>query len=373
MIYFVIVAAALCVAYANGSNDNFKGVATLFGSGTTNYRKALMWATGTTMLGSVAAVMLAGNLIKAFGGKGLIDDAIATQPEFAGAVAMAAGFTVLIASRLGLPISTTHSLMGALLGTGLFAGSALNLGNLWAKFLIPLLTSPIIAVVITALIYPILRWLRIRSGVDQSYCVCVGRETVEVVPAMTENCQLVALEKAEKLTATIGKQATCRSQYNGKVLGLDAAKTLDRAHYLSSGMVSFARGLNDTPKMAAMLLLAPAFGVNSSLILIGIVIALGGWVSAKRVAETMSNKITTMNHGQGFTANVVTGLIVIGASRFGLPVSTTHVSCGSLFGLGAATGGAKRGTIIRILLSWVATLPLAAALGALIYLLLSWL
>ncbi len=371
MIYFVIVAAALCVAYANGSNDNFKGVATLFGSGTTNYRKALLWGTCTTMLGSVAALMLAGNLIKAFGGKGLIDDAIAAQPQFAASVAMAAGLTVLIASRMGLPISTTHSLMGALLGTGLFAGSALNLGNLWSKFLIPLLTSPVIAVAVTASIYPLLRRLRIHLGVDSSYCVCVGRETVEVIPAMTKNCQSVALEKAEKLTATIGKQATCRSQYTGSVLGLNAASTLDRAHYLSSGMVSFARGLNDTPKIAAMLSLAPVFGVSTSLILVGIVIALGGWISARRVAETMSNKITTMNHGQGFTANVVTGLIVIGASRFGLPVSTTHVSCGSLFGLGAVTGEAKRATIVTILLSWIATLPLAATLGALIYMILS--
>ena len=98
MIYFVIVIAGLCVAYANGANDNFKGVATLFGSGTTSFRRALWWATATTMMGSVAAFFLAGNLIKSFGGKGLIEDAIATQPSFAAAVAIGAGLTVLIAS-----------------------------------------------------------------------------------------------------------------------------------------------------------------------------------------------------------------------------------------------------------------------------------
>jgi PiT family inorganic phosphate transporter len=136
---------------------------------------------------------------------------------------------------------------------------------------------------------------------------------------------------------------------------------------LSSGIVSFARGLNDTPKIAALILLAPAFGVTSSLIVVGAVIAIGGLLSAVRVAETMSNKITTMNHGQGFTANVVTGLVVIGASHLGLPVSTTHVSCGSLFGLGTVTGGAKMKTIFTILLAWAATLPLAAILAIIFY------
>jgi PiT family inorganic phosphate transporter len=369
MIFFVIVIAAICVAYANGANDNFKGVATLFGSGTTNYRRALLWATGTTMVGSVAALLLAGNLIKSFGGKGLIDDAIVTQPGFAAAVALGAGVTVLIATRIGMPISTTHSLIGALLGTGIAAGSALNLSNLGQKFLIPLLISPILALAITSLVYPIFRWLRKRSGITSDYCLCVGKETLEVVPATVNNCQMVAVSKAEQLTVAMGERVTCRSEYSGRVLGIDAGTTLDRAHFLSSGIVSFARGLNDTPKIAALLLLAPAFGVTSSLIVVGVVIAIGGLLSAFRVAETMSNKITTMNHGQGLTANFVTGLVVIGASHLGVPVSTTHVSCGSLFGLGTVTGGAKKKTIVTILLAWAATLPLAAIFAGGFYLL----
>ena len=370
MIFVIILVAALCVAFANGANDNFKGVATLFGSGTTNYKRALWWATGTTLLGSVAAMLLAGNLIKAFGGKGLIDDVIASQPEFAAAVALGAGLTVLIATRIGMPISTTHSLIGALLGTGLVAGSAINTGNLGNKFVIPLLTSPLIAIAITGLLYPTLRFFRKRLGVTQEYCVCVGKETLEVVPESIQGCQTVALERAESLSVSMGQSVSCRSNYDGKVVGMDAGEVLDKAHFLSSGIVSFARGLNDTPKIAAMLLLVPAFGVTSGLVTVGIVIAVGALLSAKRVAETMSQKITTMNHGQGFTSNIVTGLIVIGASRFGLPVSTTHVSCGSLFGLGVVTRGAKVKTIITILLSWVATLPLAALIASGSYLLL---
>ena len=81
----------------------------------------------------------------------------------------------------------------------------------------------------------------------------------------------------------------------------------------------------------------------------------------------MSTGITRMNHGQGFTANLVTAFLVVVASRWGIPVSTTHVSCGSLFGLGLATRQGKSRTIQAILISWLITLPLAAIFAALTY------
>ena len=105
------------------------------------------------------------------------------------------------------------------------------------------------------------------------------------------------------------------------------------------------------------------FGV--ALIAVGAMIATGGLVSARRVARTMSHEVTEMNPGQGFTANAITSLLVIGASALGLPVSTTHVSCGALFGIGTVTRQAHWATIRHILLAWVVTLPIAATLGAL--------
>ena len=95
--------------------------------------------------------------------------------------------------------------------------------------------------------------------------------------------------------------------------------------------------------------------------------ALGGLLNARKVAETMSRKITRMNSGQGFAANLSTGLLVIAASKFGLPVSTTHVSVGSLFGIGLCNRQANLRVVRNILLSWVVTLPCAAALSALVY------
>ena len=84
----------------------------------------------------------------------------------------------------------------------------------------------------------------------------------------------------------------------------------------------------------------------------------------------MSHRITTMNHGQGFSANLSTGILVILASLGGLPVSTTHVSVGSLFGIGLATGQANPRVIINIVLSWIITLPCAALIGGAAYALL---
>ena len=110
----MILATALFIAtcflaYANGSNDNFKGVATLFGSDTTDYRRALWWATLTTAAGSVCSVFLAQTLIHNFSGKGLVPDAVAGKPDFLLAVVIGAALTVILATLTGFPISTPRT------------------------------------------------------------------------------------------------------------------------------------------------------------------------------------------------------------------------------------------------------------------------
>lgn len=309
----------------------------------------------------MTAVFLAGTLLKSFSGKGLVDADLVSSADYGAAVALGAGLAVLLATRIGMPISTTHSLVGALIGAGWAAGSTIDLGQLAGGFFAPLLVSPFLAVGAAVLLYPILAFTRRRWGVTAETCLCVGSETVEIIP---RSCNAVALQRAEQQSIPVGDVVTCQSRYRGSMLGSDAATVLDRLHYLSAGIVSYARGLNDTSKIAALLLLAPALGRFGGTALVGIAIAIGGVVSARRVAETMSQKITAMNHGQGFTANFITGLIVIGASRLGLPVSTTHVSCGSLFGIGAVTRQAHWGTIGKILGACLVALPLGAALGA---------
>ena len=155
--------------------------------------------------------------------------------------------------------------------------------------------------------------------------------------------------------------------YEGYIFGLSSQKVLDALHYLSAGIVSFARRLNDTPKIVGLLLIINAIDIKWSMIIIATIMAAGGLINAQKVGITISKKITPMNSGQGFTANLVTGLLVTTASIHGMPVSTTHVSVGSIFGIGTVTKKSNYKMIVKILLSWLLTLPLAAIISAVLF------
>jgi PiT family inorganic phosphate transporter len=308
-----ILFLAVCfVAFTNGANANFKGVASLYGSGTTTLRKALLWGTATTFAGSLAAAFLAEGLLKKFSGRGIVPDALVQAPEFVSAVAIGAAFTSFLATRFGFPVSTTHALVGSLFGAGLAgSGADVHWSALGNNFLYPLFFSPLIAAILGAVTYLVLKFIHLAP--------------------------------------------------NHRI------RTLDGLHYLSTGAASFARGLNDTPKMVALLLVAPGFDARWGFLVVAVTIALGGLLDADRVAETLGKKVTAMDPGQGFAASLVTASLVSTASFHSLPVSTTHVSVGSLLGIGAATGQAKWLTVGEILLAWISTVPCGAILAALAY------
>lgn len=295
----LLAAAALAVAFANGANANFKGVATLYGGGLTTLRAAALWGTAATLAGSLASLLLAGGLLAAFRGRGLVPDALAAAPEFACAVALGAALTGLLATRLGLPVSTTHALVGGLVGAGLASGEGVRLAALGANFVYPLLFSPAVAALAAALVYRL--W---RPG------------------------------------------------------------ALPRLHVFAGGAASFARGLNDTPKMAALLIAVPALGANGSILAVSLAVAVGGLLAIDRVAETLGRRVTGMDAGQGLAAALVTAALVTTASLHGLPVSTTHVSVGALMGVGIVAGRANGRVAGGIVLAWVTTVPLAALLSA---------
>ncbi|UUZ67531.1 inorganic phosphate transporter [Polaromonas sp. P2-4] len=121
--------------------------------------------------------------------------------------------------------------------------------------------------------------------------------------------------------------------------------------------------MNDTPKLAALLVAAHMLPAQNSIAMIAAVMALGGLLLSRRVAETMSRRVTRMDPTQGLSANLITATLVLGASQFGLPVSTTHVSVGAIAGVGAGADTLNKITLRTILLSWVATLPMAAGLA----------
>lgn len=312
MLVALLIIAALAVAYANGANANFKGVASLVGSGTTSYWTAVRWATITTATGCLVAVFGSSAMLQTFSGKGLVPDSLAAQPTFLFAIAAGAAIANLLATRLGFPVSTTHMLMGGLLGAGLAAQpDGVNFAKLWDTFARPLLLSPVIAVVVGAVFYLMLKALHLAPD--------------------------------------------------------HRTRTLDALHFLSGGAVCFARGMNDAPKMAALLVGVGGFSVKTSMLMILAIMAVGGLISARHVADTLAHKITGMNPGQGFAANLATSVLTSTASLHGLPVSTTHVSVGALLGIGITTRQAKWKTVIPVLLAWVLTLPSAAVLSALIF------
>lgn len=358
----ILLLLAVCfLAYASSANDNFKGVASLYGSRTASYRTALAWATVTTAAGSLAAFFLATELLKKFSGKGLVPDALTAQPEFL--LAVGAGGTVILTTLLGFPISTTHGLTGALCGAGFVAvGGEVNLTALGKGFVLPLLLSPLLAVAVGAGIYLLFRFTRLQLAVEKELCVCVGAER-SVLPVVRPG-GVFAAEALPVVTVATGQVAECSQRYAGRLLGVSAGRAVDVVHFLSAGAVSFARGLNDTPKIAALLLVAGALDIRWSIAAVGLAMAVCGWLNARKVAETMAHKITGMNPGQGLAANLATAALVTSASWHGLPVSTTHVSVGALLGIGVTTRQVYWQPVLGVLASWVVTLPCAALLAA---------
>src|SRR5215472_9211228 len=177
MTLFVLFVATCFLAYSNGANDNFQGVASLFGSGTSNYRAAISWATITTFAGSITSIFLAQTLLKKFSGKGIVPDHFVGSEYFLLAVAFGAGMTVIIATFTGFPISTTHALTGAIIGCGLVAvGWQVNFSALGRGFFLPLLLSPVLAIALAGVLYIFFHALRVATGVSKEWCICVGTE-----------------------------------------------------------------------------------------------------------------------------------------------------------------------------------------------------
>jgi inorganic phosphate transporter, PiT family len=143
--------------------------------------------------------------------------------------------------------------------------------------------------------------------------------------------------------------------------------TLDALHFFAAGAASFARGLNDTPKIVAPMLVVPWLGIPSAFLIVAIAIVLGGLLDIKNVAETLGKKVTGMNPGQGFAACLATACLVSTASLHSLPVSTTHVSVGSLCGIGAVARQTHWRKVFEIVLAWVCTVPCGAIIAAIAY------
>lgn len=358
----LLVAVAVLLAYANGSNDVSKGIATLVGSGVSNFRNAVIWGTAWTIAGGLLAAFASQGLVETFSGKGFLDRPISGS-AFLTSVAIGATAWVLFASRTGLPVSTTHAIAGALAGAAIVAEGAETLH--WRAFTgrvaLPLALSPLIAVLLVSAAFPLLRRAIARV---ETYCVCLERRDAIV--------ETGAMAMGAATSATVvSRQADCDASASVEA----RVSAVDALHWLSSALTSFSRGINDTPKIVALGVAASALlGISGFAFYAAIAAGLGAGslIAGFRVTETLARKVTPMSHGEGFAANLVTSVLVGLASFAALPVSTTHVSSGAILGIGLHRGAetVRWRTVRDVLMAWIVTLPVTAALGALAYALL---
>ncbi|MEP6994415.1 MAG: inorganic phosphate transporter [Acidobacteriota bacterium] len=351
-----LVLLALFLAFANGSNDISKGIATLVGSGVSNFRVAVAWGTVWTVAGGLVAAFASQGLVATFSGKGFLDRPIAGS-AFLAAVATGATLWVLFATRTGLPVSTTHAIAGALAGAGIVAeGMALlHWSTFGKKVALPLALSPILSIALIYAVFPLLR--RVCSRVE-TYCLCIERGTMMVEGGALAMSSIAA-------APVVGRQEICA----GSPAVAARISVVDGMHWISSALTSFARGLNDTPKIVALGVLAAAtVGLSGTAFYAAVALGMGAGslIAGFRVTETLARKVTPMSPAEGFAANAVTTLLVGLASWAALPVSTTQVSTSAIIGIGLRRGAesVEWRTVRDMLLAWLVTIPVAALLGA---------
>ena len=313
------LAGMLGLAYANGANDVSKGIATLVAAGLADRRRALLWGTLWTAAGGVLSAFIAQGLVATFS-VGLLAGHDGFGPQAAVAVLVGTIGWLLIATRTGLPVSTTHSITGAIVGVGVVSAGVHGVSweNVARKVVLPLLLSPVLSVGLGVVVYSALRLM-------------------------------------------------------------PPAVPFGALHWLSGGVTSLVRALNDTPKIVALGAGFLAIGGSEAVprwAFLGVAAAMvaGSWVGGHRVTRTLGEGLTRLDNREGLGANLATALLVGIASIRGLPVSTTHVASAAIIGVGARRGLAavRWRTVGEVALAWLVTLPVAAVIGIAAYLLVVW-
>jgi PiT family inorganic phosphate transporter len=320
----VTILLAIAFDYINGFHDTANAIATSVATRALRPQHALLMAAAFNFIGAFAGTAVAKTI-----GAGLVDETTTTS-----AVVMAAliGAIVwnLITWYLGLPSSSSHALIGGLLGATIAAvgTGAIKVDGLVNKVLIPLVTSPVLGFIGALGLIVILGWVvylvtRRPDGPDR------------------------------------------------RVL----SNLFRRLQVFSAGFMAFAHGSNDAQKTMGIITLAlfsagviptievPFWVIVVSATAISLGTAIGGW----RIMQTMGHRVTELEPIHGFAAETTAATIIYTAAHFGMPVSTTHVISSAIMGVGTSRGvrGVKWGVARRILVAWVLTIPAAGIVGGL--------
>jgi PiT family inorganic phosphate transporter len=386
------------MAWAIGANDVANAMGTSVGSRALTIGRAIVVAGCLEFAGA----FLAGGHVTDTVRKGMLDmELAALRPEFIlyGMLAAlaSAGTLLLVATRYGLPVSTTHSIVGAIVGFG-----AVGLGweaVAWAKvgqIALSWLTSPLIGGLLAYLIFSLIRRVVLDSDRPMENARRYGPVfyfyVFFIIGMLTlfkglKNLKL-DFELPEALVLSVGlgligaglgwlfiRRVRAGSEdESGRFQRVERVFVV--LQILTACAVAFAHGSNDVANaigpLAAVVHVAQDLDVTGKSPVepwmlgvggIGIVIGLATW--GYRVMETVGKKITELTPSRGFSAELGAATTIVIASRLGIPVSTTHVLVGSVLGVGLARGiGVLDLRVVgRILVSWVMTLPIAAILS----------
>jgi inorganic phosphate transporter, PiT family len=347
------------LAFANGANDVSRGVATLAGSGRATYRTAIAWGTLWTGAGALASLVIAAGLVTTFT-TAIVGSDILALPLFPLAAAAGAAAWILFASATGLPVSTTHALTGAIVGVALTVGgpSAIGWAVVASAIAAPLALSPLLS---AAIGYGTQAAARALAPA----CVCVEAGDAFSTAGLQPDGAVTAVTFGAAVPRLTARRSGCA--VHGTTWRFVPAAGL---HWGAAAALSFARGVNDTAKIAAIAALGfAAFGVDlwPAFLVSAAAMTAGSYLGGLRVTRTLGERVVTMDQDTGLAAAVVSAGLVMAASVYAMPVSTTHVSTGAIVGAGLRQdpGAVHWGWVGGLASAWIVTLPVSAGLGAL--------
>lgn len=315
-----VMALALAFDYVNGFHDTANAIATSVSTRALKPQWAIVMSAAANFAGALTGTAVAKTV-----GAGLISHQAEGQAVVAAALVGAIAWN-LLTWRLGIPSSSSHALIGGLLGAAAVAAGlgSWQVDGIVGKVLLPLVGSPIagfiIALILMVIIFNIFKRVHPRAMND----------------------------------------------------------SFRRLQVLSAAFMAFSHGSNDAQKTMGVMTLAlltagliPEFKVPLPIILaaataMSLGTAAGGW----RIIRTMGTRVVKLDPVHGFAAETTAASVIIVASHFGMPVSTTHVISGAIMGVGASDRfNAVRWAVARnIGIAWVLTLPAAGGVAAIAYL-----
>jgi len=391
--------AGMYMAWNIGANDIANGMASPVAAKAITLRQAVVIG---GILDFIGAAFI-GSHVTATISSGIVNAAVISDPQEMMLGLLAALFSaalwVFVATWKQLPVSTTHSIIGALVGFGVMAGGADAVQ--WRK-LIPIVLSWLVSPIFAALLaYVVFAFIR-RKILSRLQVLRAALRWTPLFAGLTIFIVVISLFTKTPLGNRLGidfETGLVLSAASGLVLGVMCKSWMRRTirHEEEQGVeeifrrlqvftacyVSLAHGANDVANaigpLAGMYIiyktnLLPQSAEVPFILLAGggFFISLGVFTWGYRVIETIGHKITELNNTRGFAVDFGTATSVLIASKMGLPVSTTHAAVGAVIGVGLAGGLAAVDfkMIGKITLYWVITLPLAAIPTMLIFLLL---